>query len=282
MQVGDLAMGNSHVDKAFNRLDRWIKSQPVWAERYQRLTEMRDGGALQDPRLTDEQRQAWWDEIDRTDRSTLRDFARDDFLYRRYGPDAETVIEAYLRTQGWKEDAKTRGALLRRQDMRFSVCQIPAAGPTVPYLEESLLHVDDLLQTGCRIALSWSAWEEPYPGDSICDYLRRHEDHWDMTTDALILGEVDAPDVQTALVETQALRPEDLAAERIDRQLPAGDDVDAHLRQSALARRMIALFARSTFRYLGWIPDADSEPALTADIPIEAVEPPQEGQSRPA
>jgi len=56
--------------------------------------------------------------------TTLWGCAFEDFLTRRFGPDSENPVEAYLRRRGWKERAATRAYMTALQDSVMSLYEV--------------------------------------------------------------------------------------------------------------------------------------------------------------
>ncbi|WP_457831868.1 hypothetical protein, partial [Staphylococcus aureus] len=57
---------------------------------------------------------------------TLWGCAFEDFLTRRFGPDNQTPVEAYLRRRGWKERVATRAYMTALQDSVMSLYEVSA------------------------------------------------------------------------------------------------------------------------------------------------------------
>lgn len=60
---------------------------------------------------------------------TLWGCAFEDFLTRRFGPDSENPVEAYLRRRGWKEGAATRSYMAALQTSVMSLYEVSAIMP---------------------------------------------------------------------------------------------------------------------------------------------------------
>lgn len=81
-----------------------------------------------------------------------------DFLTRRFGPDGENPVEAYLRRRGWKERALTRDYLAA---LRTSVTSLYEVSDLMP--RESF-RVRDLIRDGEPVSIS-----EPHGDPDIED-----------------------------------------------------------------------------------------------------------------
>lgn len=73
---------------------------------------------------------------------TLWGCAFEDFLTRRFGPDNQTPVEAYLRRRGWKERVATRAYMTALQDSVMSLYEVSAV------ISGESLRVRDLVRGG--------------------------------------------------------------------------------------------------------------------------------------
>jgi hypothetical protein len=84
--------------------------------------------------------------------TTLWGCAFEDFLTRRFGPDGENPVEAYLRRRGWKERAITRSYMIALQTSVMSLYEVSDLAPGVSFRARDLIRGGDPLLVSERTA----------------------------------------------------------------------------------------------------------------------------------
>ena len=75
---------------------------------------------------------------------TLWGCAFEDFLTRRFGPEDENPVEAYLRRRGWKERAATRAYMTALQGSVMSLHEVSDILPGQSFRARDLVRGDDI------------------------------------------------------------------------------------------------------------------------------------------
>ena len=86
------------------------------------------------------------------DMTTLRHCAFEDFLARRYGPDASSPIEDYLRRRGWTERIATRAYMTQLQSSIMSIHEVSDIAPGGSFRARDLIRGGEPVEISERSA----------------------------------------------------------------------------------------------------------------------------------
>jgi hypothetical protein len=247
-------MPERDYEKAVKRLMTWCTKDEGWNERLGAALDMATLAAAQDAGLTDEAIEKLWASIDPVDGQVLMAFATEDFFTQAHGPAGATLIDSYLTSQGWKENAATKGYLLALRDALAGVYRVESVKQDDHWV------LVDLLNPGAPIVVDDAfAPDEVDPGTIIAAHLIHHDGNTVMSEGMLQMPPELAEPMRLAL-EEQAKEVESVLAEVAEeRGFGLTDSTRKHLAAEGRGLLACGAFVQMLATELGLLPEDDGE-----------------------
>lgn len=250
-------MSERDHEKALKRLTAWYTTQPFWRERYEATLHAMLGWACEHAGLDEDAADALWQAIDPEDGEMLTVFATEAFFTQAHGPEGETVIDAYLGEQDWKENAVTRAFLLALRDAPIGFYEVVDVSPEDQWLVRNLLADGDSFAITDPFAAA-----DVEPGTILVGHPRHQQGEWVMSDALLSLPAELADELQESLDAGMIAAADDLDEVAAERGVPLTDAT-----RPRLMAEVRALVAATTFvqilaheeGLLGSVPPTDSE-----------------------
>lgn len=249
-------MPERDLEKAIKRLMTWCTKDEGWNERLGAALDMATLATAQDAGLDEEAIEKLWASIDPADAQALTAFVTEDFFTQAHGPVGATVIDSYLSSQHWKENAATKGYLHALRDALAGIYRVEAVKKDDHWV------LVDLLNPGAPLVVDDAfAPDDVEVGSVIAAHLIHHNGNVVMSEGMLQMPPELGEPMRQALAEQAQEVDAVLAEVAEERGFGLTDSTRKHLAAEGRALLAAGAFVQMLATELGLLPEDDGDGA---------------------